>query len=209
MTFDRAPATGLRPPQLTAATALAPRATANADPAIASLTPGRGPSAGGTAVTIAGSNLGGADTTIVICGARVAAGAVQVNSTGTSLTFTAPKCTSGTSVVHVITNSGVATSQYTYGGTAGTLDSDATRQVSATTALPRTTLASTSPGNLAAGVIGALLLVAGIVARQAVRRGPSRSPLRRLGKHALPHDPQVIGLNWSPDLDHALHLRGH
>ncbi|MFG1926787.1 IPT/TIG domain-containing protein [Cryptosporangium sp. NPDC048952] len=210
LTFERAPATGLRPPSLNAAAAK-PRAAAKANPTINTLAPTRGPAAGGTKITITGSSLGGADTAVVICNAKVAANAVEVDSDGTSLTFTAPRCSAGTSVVHVITSGGVATSEYTYGGTTSAAGS--TRQVSSsmsnsTVASPRNTLAATSPQNLAAGLIGALLLFAGIAARQAVRRGPVPVPARR-GRHAMPHpEPRVIGRDWHPDLEDALRRRG-
>ncbi|MFB9322414.1 IPT/TIG domain-containing protein, partial [Cryptosporangium minutisporangium] len=198
LTFARPPASGLRPPSLPTVgapapgapapgtpTPLAPGATAIAGPTIARLMPARGPVDGGAAITVTGTNLGGAETAVVVCGAQVPTGAVEVSGDGTSLTFTAPACRPGSSTVRVVTKAGVATGQFIYVGTAGAV-SDSTQRVAAATG---------------AGLIGALLLVAVLMVWEPARRvSATGRPRRPATAHS---EPATLGLGSYPDFDRA------
>ena len=95
----------------TSATSAADQYTFFAPPGITSVSPAAGPTAGGTTVTINGSNLGGA-TTVTFGGASAAI----VTDTPTQITVTAPPHAAGTVDVVVTTPGGTATATnaYTY-----------------------------------------------------------------------------------------------
>ena len=76
-----------------------------ASPTITSVSPSAGPVAGGTTITIEGTNLLGAVVKI----GTLSASAVTVNSAGTSLTATTPASTVGAKTVSVITTGGTVT----------------------------------------------------------------------------------------------------
>jgi hypothetical protein len=74
-------------------------------PTAVSLSPTYGPSAGGTLVTITGTNFVAGDTTVTINGTTIPAGSVTVSSS-TSLTFTTPAHAAGNVTVSVSTSGG-------------------------------------------------------------------------------------------------------
>ena len=81
--------------------------TYTSTPTTASLTPISGPVAGGTLVTITGTNFVTGDTTVTIGGNLVPAGSVTVNSS-TLLTFSTPAHVAGNVAVSVATSGGVS-----------------------------------------------------------------------------------------------------
>ncbi|MTD14456.1 choice-of-anchor G family protein [Nakamurella sp. YIM 132087] len=81
-------------------------------PTAASLSPNTGPAAGGTSVTVTGTNFVAGATTVSVDGTAVPAGSVTVNS-ATSLTFTTPSHAPGPVPV-VITTSGGSSPPITY-----------------------------------------------------------------------------------------------
>lgn len=86
-----------------------------AAPTAAALTPPQGPDAGGTTVTITGTNLIPGATSVTIGGITVPASAVTVDATGTSLTFSTPAHPAGPVAVTVTTPGGTsAPLSYTY-----------------------------------------------------------------------------------------------
>jgi hypothetical protein len=99
-------------------------------PTITSITPSHGPIAGGTHVTIAGTNLGGA--TSVVFGTTN--GGITAN-TATSISVTAPPHAAGGVLVNVMTPGGSATARYDY---------DAPATVDTTQLLP---VVGSAPGN--------------------------------------------------------------
>ncbi|MFT3809610.1 MAG: IPT/TIG domain-containing protein [Micropepsaceae bacterium] len=87
-----------------------------AAPTANALSPSAGPVAGGTMVTVTGTNFVGGDTTVTIGGNVVPAGSVTVNSS-TSLTFATPAHAAGNVAVSVTTSggtSGAIPGGYTY-----------------------------------------------------------------------------------------------
>jgi hypothetical protein len=104
-------------------TATAPSFTYVASPTATALTPNAGPVAGGTSVTITGSNFTAGDTSVTIGGTLIPAAAVTVNS-ATSLTFTTPAHTAGNVPVFVTTAGGLSSDipgGFTYGNPALTV----------------------------------------------------------------------------------------
>ena len=90
--------------------------TYQAPPTATSLSPSSGPTAGGTSVTITGTNFVAGATTVTIGGTTIPAGSVTVNS-ATSLTVTTPAHASGNVAVTVATAggmSGAVPGGYTY-----------------------------------------------------------------------------------------------
>jgi len=85
------------------------RYTYIAPPTITKITPTRGPAAGGTTVTISGTNLV-PGTAVTFGGARSG----QVTANGSTLTAVTPKHAPGTVDVVVTTPGGAAKSRYTY-----------------------------------------------------------------------------------------------
>ncbi|WP_157744414.1 IPT/TIG domain-containing protein [Micromonospora viridifaciens] len=77
-----------------------------APPVIDTLTPGRGPTAGGTTVTIHGAGFIPGQTTVTICGRTIPADEVTVAADGRSLSFRTPACQAGDTTVTVTTPSG-------------------------------------------------------------------------------------------------------
>ena len=96
----------------------------NAAPAVTSISPTRGPTSGGTVVTVNGSNLGATGSTTVSFGSTTLP-ATSVNTAGTQLTVTSPSELAGTVNVTVTfggqTSSTVPADDFTYtsGGTPG------------------------------------------------------------------------------------------
>jgi hypothetical protein len=78
-------------------------------PAITSISPNHGPIAGGTSVTISGTNLSGV-TSVSFGGTSAALG----SNTSTSIVVTAPAHTGGAVIVTLTSPSGSATTNYTY-----------------------------------------------------------------------------------------------
>jgi hypothetical protein len=75
-------------------------------PTATSLAPAFGPTAGGTEVTVSGTDFVDGQTTVTIGGVTIPAGEVTVAAGGTSLTFTAPAHPAGTVDVVVTTTGG-------------------------------------------------------------------------------------------------------
>ncbi|KQP56696.1 IPT/TIG domain-containing protein [Agreia sp. Leaf283] len=84
-----------------------------APPTSTTITPGSGPTTGGTTVKIGGSGFVPGATTVTICGVTIAAENVSVNADGTVLTFRTPPCAAGNAVV-TVTTAGGATSTTTF-----------------------------------------------------------------------------------------------
>lgn len=90
-----------------------------APPASTTITPGSGPTTGGTTVTIGGSGFVPGATTVTICGVTVAAANVTVSADGTSLTFRTPPCAAGNATVTISTPGGTtSTTSFRYVSTA-------------------------------------------------------------------------------------------
>jgi uncharacterized protein (TIGR03437 family) len=77
-------------------------------PAVTGLSPSSGTTAGGTAVTITGTNLGGATVSFGGAAAKISA------DSGTQITVTTPPGSAGTVTVTVTTPGGSASGQFTY-----------------------------------------------------------------------------------------------
>ncbi|MGK5741320.1 IPT/TIG domain-containing protein [Micromonospora sp. URMC 103] len=75
---------------------------------VTGLTPGEGPTSGGTVVTVRGSGFVQGRTTVEICGRTIPAGEVTVAADGRSLTFRTPPCTAGRAGVRVTTPGGTS-----------------------------------------------------------------------------------------------------
>jgi LPXTG-motif cell wall-anchored protein len=90
-----------------------------APPASTTITPGSGPTTGGTTVTIGGSGFVPGATTVTICGVTIAAANVTVSADGTSLTFRTPPCAAGNATVTISTPGGTtSTTSFRYVSTA-------------------------------------------------------------------------------------------
>jgi LPXTG-motif cell wall-anchored protein len=90
-----------------------------AAPASTTITPGSGPTTGGTTVTIGGSGFVPGATTVTICGVTIAAANVTVSADGTSLTFRTPPCAAGNATVTITTPGGTtSTTSFRYVSTA-------------------------------------------------------------------------------------------
>ncbi|MEU4555339.1 IPT/TIG domain-containing protein [Micromonospora violae] len=79
-----------------------------APPRIDTVTPGQGPTGGGTTVTVGGSGFVPGGTTVTICGRTIPASQVSVAADGRSLTFRTPPCAAGTTTVTVSTDGGTS-----------------------------------------------------------------------------------------------------
>jgi LPXTG-motif cell wall-anchored protein len=79
-----------------------------ATPTIGTVTPGQGPTAGGTTVTVTGSGFVPGQTTVTICGRTIPASEVTVAPDGLSLTFVTPSCAAGDTTVTVTTPAGTS-----------------------------------------------------------------------------------------------------
>jgi hypothetical protein len=90
------------------ATTAADQFTYVAAPTISAASPTSGPTAGGTAVTLTGTNLTAA--TLTVDGASVA----PTDSTATTVVFTTPAHAAGSVIVAVITTGGFASTSFTY-----------------------------------------------------------------------------------------------
>ncbi|RLP86833.1 LPXTG cell wall anchor domain-containing protein [Micromonospora sp. CV4] len=77
-------------------------------PALDTLSPGQGPTAGGTTVTVGGSGFVPGQTTVSICGRTIPANEVTVAADGRSLSFRTPACRAGDTTVTVTTAGGVS-----------------------------------------------------------------------------------------------------
>ncbi|RQX19535.1 hypothetical protein DDE19_03815 [Micromonospora ureilytica] len=84
-----------------------------APPVIDELTPGQGPTGGGTTVTVGGSGFVPGRTVVTICGQTIAASLVTVASDGRSLTFRTPACAAGNTTV-VVSADGGASNELTF-----------------------------------------------------------------------------------------------
>jgi hypothetical protein len=83
-------------------------------PSLSGISPTAGPVAGGTQVTITGTNLGGA-TNVDFGGVNLGSGSFTVNGAGTAITLFTPAGSAGTANVVVTTASGVSNAvQFTY-----------------------------------------------------------------------------------------------
>lgn len=108
-----------------------------APPASTTITPGSGPTTGGTTVTIGGSGFVPGATTVTICGVTIAAENVTVSADGTTLAFRTPPCTAGTAVVTITTPGGATSStgfRYVSTAAAGTPGSGTLASTGATPA---------------------------------------------------------------------------
>lgn len=83
-------------------------------PDVDGVTPGSGPTAGGTTVTVTGDGFVPGQTTVTICGAVLAPSTVSVQADGRSLMFTSPACSAGTQAVTVTTPAGSDAGQFRY-----------------------------------------------------------------------------------------------
>ncbi|MBQ1017475.1 IPT/TIG domain-containing protein [Micromonospora sp. D93] len=79
-----------------------------AAPVIDELTPGQGPTGGGTTVTVGGSGFVPGRTVVTICGQTIAASLVTVAPDGRSLTFRTPACAARNTTVVVSTDGGAS-----------------------------------------------------------------------------------------------------
>ncbi|MBQ0904605.1 IPT/TIG domain-containing protein [Micromonospora sp. U21] len=79
-----------------------------APPIVDTLSPGQGPTNGGTTVTVIGSGFVPGQTTVSICGRTIPANEVTVAADGRSLSFRTPACRSGDTIVTVSTPGGVS-----------------------------------------------------------------------------------------------------
>ncbi|MFC8850424.1 MULTISPECIES: IPT/TIG domain-containing protein [unclassified Micromonospora] len=79
-----------------------------APPRIDTVTPGQGPTDGGTTVTVGGSGFVPGGTTVTICGKAIPASQVTVAADGRSLTFRTPPCPAGNTTVVVSTDGGTS-----------------------------------------------------------------------------------------------------
>ncbi|MFI6761278.1 beta strand repeat-containing protein [Micromonospora sp. NPDC050417] len=77
-----------------------------APPVIDTLTPGGGPTGGGTTVTVDGSGFVPGQTVVTICGQTIPASEVTVAADGRSLSFRTPACPAGNTTVLVTTDGG-------------------------------------------------------------------------------------------------------
>ncbi|MBM7077169.1 IPT/TIG domain-containing protein [Micromonospora humida] len=77
-------------------------------PRIDTVTPGQGPTGGGTTVTVGGSGFVPGGTTVTICGTTIPADQVTVSPDGRSLTFRTPPCAAGDTTVVVSTAGGTS-----------------------------------------------------------------------------------------------------
>ncbi|MEU1883975.1 IPT/TIG domain-containing protein [Micromonospora rifamycinica] len=77
-------------------------------PRIDTVTPGQGPTGGGTTVTVGGSGFVPGRTTVTICGTVIPASQVTVAPDGRSLTFRTPSCAAGDTTVVVSTDGGTS-----------------------------------------------------------------------------------------------------
>ncbi len=81
--------------------------TYDAVPALSSLSPAFGPTAGGTSVTVTGTNFVAGNTSVIIGGTTIPAASVTVNS-ATSLTFSTPAASASNVSVTVTTPGGTS-----------------------------------------------------------------------------------------------------
>ena len=79
-----------------------------APPRIDTVTPGQGPTDGGTTVTVGGSGFVPGSTTVTVCGRTIPASQVTVATDGRSLTFRTPPCPAGNTTVVVSTDGGTS-----------------------------------------------------------------------------------------------------
>ncbi|MGA4731946.1 IPT/TIG domain-containing protein [Micromonospora taraxaci] len=79
-----------------------------APPRIDTVSPGQGPTGGGTTVTVGGSGFVPGATVVTICGKTIPATQVTVAAGGRSLTFRTPPCPAGTTTVVVSTDGGTS-----------------------------------------------------------------------------------------------------
>ncbi|GIJ24716.1 IPT/TIG domain-containing protein [Micromonospora lutea] len=79
-----------------------------APPRIDIVTPGQGPTGGGTTVTISGSGFVPGATEVTICGRTIPASQITVTADGRSLTFRTPPCSAGNTTVVVSTDGGAS-----------------------------------------------------------------------------------------------------
>ncbi|WP_147458858.1 IPT/TIG domain-containing protein [Micromonospora sp. BL4] len=77
-------------------------------PALDTLSPGQGRTAGGTTVTVGGSGFAPGQTTVSICGRTIPTNEVTVAADGRSLSFRTPACRAGDTTVTVTTAGGVS-----------------------------------------------------------------------------------------------------
>ncbi|MEW2443157.1 IPT/TIG domain-containing protein [Micromonospora marina] len=79
-----------------------------APPRIDTVTPGQGPTGGGTTVTVGGSGFVPGATVVTICGQTIPPSQVTVAADGRSLTFRTPPCPAGNTTVVVSTDGGAS-----------------------------------------------------------------------------------------------------